>query len=672
MKYLMKSNILAGVLAASALTSLNSFADDNSLSSNINTNYGYDFWPGFIVGQVWNDRDSDGKPDFRERGLKRVSVYIDANDNGVKDADELSTQTNRAGFYAFWNLPAGDYIVRQELPFGWRNVTGGEGEDVAPTLIENKPSDRITTQIIGGDVTEEMEYPFMVAVGSTNSGRFRQFCGGVLVTDRWVVTASHCSVDTNPDDVGVLAGTSNTTDGSGQVLSVKKIHLHPDYVVEPPEPGAPFSVGAGYDIALWELSEPVNLTESGVETVAMLSEDNEYLADVGVLATAVGWGTSDRQSRLLQDVHVPISDENACAEVYSTSINFETQICASAPEGGIDACQGDSGGPLLVRDFYADKWKLAGVTSYGNGCALPGNPGVWARTSVLSDWAKSVAVEPSRVHKVSVRPGGVSFASFGNVRTRFEPSAEIEPRWQLVNTAFNNDPEEGMIFDSRIIDESGWPRVFECVADSDGRGPLPSSASECFAGLNKSVLPLLEGDGVFIQSLTAKLDDTDFIRTNNFVLGSPVEESDNGELVADDAVDPDFPNNTYFIDYFDIKGLDGDKAVRVSVESDSFDSFIGLYDRDFREANNGGGTITTTSGGPGFPAEIFFFPEAGVNYVLGVSTFDPEAVGEYKVTILNDGEFEATVLDMSPSFTGQAFIKFPESRVIIPDTRRSR
>lgn len=677
MKYLKKSKLLVGMLAVGAFSPFNIMAADSSLSSKVNSRsnieansdlYGYGRWPGFIVGQVWNDRDSDGRPDYRERGLKRVTVYIDANDNGMRDADEISTRTNRAGFYAFWNLAAGDYIVRQDVAFGWRNISGGEGTDAEPTLIEN---DRVVTQIIGGDVTQVNEYPFMVAVGALRTQGFRQLCGGVLISDRWVATASHCSVDTDPAEVGVLAGTNNTTDGSGQVLAVKKIHLHPDYVVDPPEPGAPFSVGAGYDIALWELEEPVMLKESGLESVAMLSPRNDYLADVGVLATAVGWGRSDLQSRLLQDVHVPISDENACADVYSTSINFETQICASAPEGGVDACQDDSGGPLLVRDFYADKWKLAGVTSYGNGCALPGNPGVWARTSVLSAWAKSVAVEPSRVHRVTVRAGDVSFASFGNSRTRYEPSSEIEPRWQLVNTAFNNDPEEGMTFDSRIIDESGWPRVFDCIADSDGRASLPGSSSECFEGTNQSVLPALEGDGVFIQSLTAKLDDTTFTRTNNLVVGTPVEQNDSGELTSDDPTDPDFPNTPYFIDYFDIAGLSAEKAVKITVESSSFDSFVGLYDRGFREANGGGGTISTFSGIPGSPAELFFFPESDTNYVIGVSTFDPEAVGEYKVTILNDGDVEPTVLTMSTNFTGQAFLKMPGNRVVIPDTRKN-
>jgi hypothetical protein len=52
--------------------------------------------------------------------------------------------------------------------------------------------------------------------------------------------------------------------------------------------------------------------------------------------------------------------------------------------GGKDTCQADSGGPLLVND--GGTWRQIGITSFGEGCALPDFPGVYTSPGYFGTW----------------------------------------------------------------------------------------------------------------------------------------------------------------------------------------------------------------------------------------------------------------------------------------------
>ncbi len=82
--------------------------------------------PSTISGYVWVDSDRDGVRDedffpgsgiWLENGQADVTVYLDADNDGVLDAGEVSTTTNGDGNYSFTGiLTLGTYNVRQVVP----------------------------------------------------------------------------------------------------------------------------------------------------------------------------------------------------------------------------------------------------------------------------------------------------------------------------------------------------------------------------------------------------------------------------------------------------------------------------------------------------------------------------------------------------------------------------
>jgi len=76
------------------------------------------------------------------------------------------------------------------------------------------------------------------------------------------------------------------------------------------------------------------------------------------------------------NVKLTVYPSSNCKFVNSV-FNWNGQMCAGEIAGGKDTCLGDSGGPLYVLGSVNGKSKyvVAGITSYGKGCAQPNYPG---------------------------------------------------------------------------------------------------------------------------------------------------------------------------------------------------------------------------------------------------------------------------------------------------------
>ncbi|XP_058683596.1 transmembrane protease serine 6-like isoform X2 [Poecile atricapillus] len=89
-------------------------------------------------------------------------------------------------------------------------------------------------------------------------------------------------------------------------------------------------------------------------------------------------------SNVLQKVDVQLIQQNICSEAYHYMIT-PRMLCAGYYQGKKDACQGDSGGPLACKE-HSGRWFLAGLVSWGMGCARANHYGVYTRITQVLGW----------------------------------------------------------------------------------------------------------------------------------------------------------------------------------------------------------------------------------------------------------------------------------------------
>ena len=240
-----------------------------------------------------------------------------------------------------------------------------------PALVPEavNPFERFSAEkIVGGVQAVKGEFPFLVSLRSSYGSHF---CGGSLIKKNWVLTAAHCVEGGYLK--GVTIGLHNQSDTAGvEKFTVLQIVKHPGWNTNTME----------NDFALVKLS-----ADSTFAPIALNA--NEVASKVNFVTA--GWGTTSEGggvSKILMKVTVPFVTKEACTAAYPDGIT-DSMLCAGYPEGGKDSCQGDSGGPLMLGEGASRV--LAGVVSWGEGCARPNKYGVYSKVNIALDWINNTA-----------------------------------------------------------------------------------------------------------------------------------------------------------------------------------------------------------------------------------------------------------------------------------------
>ena len=155
------------------------------------------------------------------------------------------------------------------------------------------------------------------------------------------------------------------------------MHRHPEYN----------SVTYNNDIAMWKLASPADLQH--FRTICLPRPGMKISNPLRV----AGWGVTregnSAMSTILKEVAVPVVSSTQCKKAMSPYTITDNMLCAGGIRGQ-DACQGDSGGPLMGEEPGSEQVFLAGVVSWGLGCAHEGVFGVYSKVSKYQGWIEKL------------------------------------------------------------------------------------------------------------------------------------------------------------------------------------------------------------------------------------------------------------------------------------------
>ncbi|XP_040574407.1 trypsin beta [Lepeophtheirus salmonis] len=238
-------------------------------------------------------------------------------------------------------------------------------------------------RIVGGREAYENEIPWQVRLNECDASNFCSNCGGAIIGKRFILSAAHCFYDSKAKNVKAQVGYIHDKKASSfsRIYGIEYIKIHEGW----------HSNLIRNDIALLKVDEDIEFND-GVRPVCLPPGGSKNLY-IGQSSVASGWGLRSEidnyTSPYLRRTKLTIlaNDDKRCIKGNTVGgALYKDQLCAFGKN--TDACYRDSGGPLTLVGSNHRTCTLAGVISYGNGCARQGHAGIYTRVGEYLSWIK--------------------------------------------------------------------------------------------------------------------------------------------------------------------------------------------------------------------------------------------------------------------------------------------
>jgi len=208
-------------------------------------------------------------------------------------------------------------------------------------------------RIIGGSVTYENKYPWMVRIDGGCTGK----CTGTLISDRHILTAFHCMAGSGRkpcdhskgDRIAYIGGhyvSSFADPRSGKRVHDAEYSMPLTKMTYPKHQRFNLKNKQSHDLAIYTLEKPVKFSKHVSPICLPKIGDRPKQGD---LAVAAGWGDyligKNPNSHVLREVTIKLGKNLAAIPKA-----FTTKVEINANGEPMDPCNGDSGGPLMWKN----------------------------------------------------------------------------------------------------------------------------------------------------------------------------------------------------------------------------------------------------------------------------------------------------------------------------------